>query len=106
MTRRQLSLIDLLTGRNRICRLPVSAVGPRSLKHDARPPPRDDTFIPRAAGAGRAPDRADRDRPARLEPHGGVEIRVRGRRHHVRIFGRDLVDLRFQGKAHGRVRLS
>ena len=42
---------------------------------------------PRAASSGRAPDR---DRPARLEPHGGVEIRVRGRRRHVRIFGRDL----------------
>ena len=35
--------------------------------------------------------RADRDRPARLEPHGGVPVRVRGRRRHVRIFGRDLV---------------
>ena len=36
--------------------------------------------------------RADRDRPARLGPHGGVEIRVRGRRRHVRIFGWDLVE--------------
>ena len=45
----------------------------------------------RAAGPGRTPDRADRDRPARLEPHGGVSIRVRGRRRHVRIVGRDLV---------------
>ena len=45
---------------------------------------------PRAAGSG-CPDRADRDRPARLEPHGGVEIRVRGRRRHVRIGWRDLV---------------
>ena len=52
----------------------------------------------RAAGPGRAPDRADRDRPARLEPHGGVEIRVRGRRRHVRIGGRDLVDLRSRVK--------
>ena len=46
---------------------------------------------PRAAGSGRGPDRADGDRPARLEPHGGVPLRVRGRRRHVRIFGRDLV---------------
>ena len=47
---------------------------------------------PRAASSGRGPERAHRDRPARLEPHGGVEIRVRGRRRHVRIFGRDLVE--------------
>ena len=71
-TRRPLSLIDLLTGRDRIRRLPARTVGPRPLKHDARPTPRDDTFIPRTHHV-----------PPQVLAAGGAQVAAppRGRRH-------------------------